>query len=224
VGSWGEVQPPVIGVVIVAGVRVYRESLAAAIAPVAHIEVLGTARDWSEACSHVHGRCPDILLVEASLAATGRGTRLLAQAAPHLRVVALAVPEDERAILACLEAGVSAYVFSDATLAELVEAIERTASGELLCSPRIAGALGRRVSDLACQREPSRHSAPLTAREIEIAHLIEQRLSNPEIATRLCIEVPTVKNHVHNILAKLGIQSRAEVADWVHGAPVGAPR
>jgi two-component system, NarL family, nitrate/nitrite response regulator NarL len=224
VASREEATPPVVGVVIVAAVRLYRDSLAAALAPFDHIEVLGTAGDWGEACSHVKGRRPDILLVEASLATAGRGARLLAQSAPNLRVVALAVAEDERAVLSCLEAGVSAYVSSDATLPELVEAIERTAGGELLCSPRIAGALGRRVSDLAAEREPSRHFERLTAREIEIAHLIEQRLSNQEIATRLCIEVPTVKNHVHNILAKLGIQSRADVADWVHGATFGAPR
>jgi DNA-binding NarL/FixJ family response regulator len=208
----------IVGVVIVAAVRVYRDGLAAALQPLKRIEVLGTAGDWSEAFGQIQRKRPNVLLVDARLATEGRGARLFAQTMPAVPVVALAVAEDERAVLSCLEAGVSAYVSSDASVPELVEAIERAAGGELLCSPRIAAALGRRVSDLAAQRESSGQFARLTAREIEIVHLIERRLSNQEIATRLCIEVATVKNHVHNILAKLQIRTRAEVADWVHGA------
>jgi two-component system, NarL family, nitrate/nitrite response regulator NarL len=156
-------------------------------------------------------------LVDVGLIAAGRGARLLAHTAPDVRLIALAVPEDELAVLGCIEAGVAAYVPSDAPLPELIQAIERAASGELLCSPRIAGALGRRVSDLASERDPWTDVACLTPREIEVVHLIEQNLSNQEIAMRLYIEVATVKNHVHNILAKLHIHSRAHAAAWVRG-------
>jgi len=212
-----------VGVVIVAGVRVYRENLAAALEPLERIDVHGSAPDWSEAFVYIHGRHPDIVLVDADLIPAGRGARLLARTMPRLRIVALAVAEDEASVLRCLEAGVSAYVRSDAPLAELVETIERTASGELLCSPRIAGALGRRLSDLAAEREPSTDIAHLTTREIEVVHLIEQGMSNQEIANCLYIELATVKNHVHNILAKLQIRSRADAADWVRG-PSGLSR
>src|SRR5919199_2800980 len=130
-----------VGVIIVAGVRVYRESLAAALEPLERIEVQGTAESWSEAFGHIHGRHPDIVLVDADLIPEGRGARLLAHTTPRVRLVALAVPEDEVSVVRCLEAGVSAYVRSDAPLGELVETIERAAGDELLCSPRIAGAL-----------------------------------------------------------------------------------
>jgi two-component system, NarL family, nitrate/nitrite response regulator NarL len=212
-----------VGVVIVAGVRVYRESLAAALEPLERVVVQGTAEEWSEAFGYIHGRHPDIVLVDANLIPEGRGVRLLAHTTPHVRLVALAVPEDEVSVVRCLEAGVSAYVRSDAPLAELIETIERAAGGELLCSPRIAGALGRRLSDLAAEREPSTDVARLTTREIEVVHLIEQGMSNQEIADRLFIEVATVKNHVHHILAKLHIRSRADAASWVRGAN-GLPR
>jgi len=212
-----QVSRPAIGVVIVARVRVYRENLAAALGPLEHIEVQGTAEDWTEAFGHFHGRRPDIVLVDADLIPEGRGARLLADTTPRVRLVALAVPEDEVSEVRCLEAGVSAYVRSDAALGELVETIERAAGDELLCSPRIAGALGRRLSDLAAEREPSTDVARLTTREIEVVHLIEQGMSNQEIADRLFIEVATVKNHVHHILAKLHIRSRGDAADWVRG-------
>jgi two-component system nitrate/nitrite response regulator NarL len=208
----------VVAVVIVIGARVYREMVAAALRSLTRIEVVGEAGDWGEAFAHVHRAPPDVLLVDAALATSGRATRLLAQISPHVRVVALAVDEDERAVLSCLEAGAAAYVGRDAPLLELEETIRRAAGGELLCSPRIAAALGRRICDLAADREQSADGTRLTAREIEIAHLVEQRMSNRDIAARLWIQVTTVKNHVHNILTKLQIHSRAELADWMRDA------
>jgi two-component system, NarL family, nitrate/nitrite response regulator NarL len=197
---------------------VYRDCLARALESCEHVRVLASAGDWSEAFGHIHALRPSIVLVDAQLAIASRAVRLVAQAAPQARVVALAIDEDEEAVLSCLEVGVSAYVGSDAALDELVETIERAATGELLCSPRIAAALGRRISNLAAEREPSLDSAHLTARELEVVHLIGQNLSNRQIAARLCIEVATVKNHVHNILGKLQISGRREAAAWIRGA------
>jgi two-component system nitrate/nitrite response regulator NarL len=199
---------------------VYRECLARALDARERVRVVASAGDWSEAFGLIHVLRPSIVLVDAQLAIASRAVRLVAQAAPQARVVALAVDEDEEAVLSCLELGVSAYVGSDAALDELVETIERAATGELLCSPRIAAALGRRISDLAAEREPSLDSAHLTARELEVVDLIGQNLSNRQIAARLCIEVATVKNHVHNILGKLHISRRAEAAAWIRGAGV----
>jgi two-component system, NarL family, nitrate/nitrite response regulator NarL len=209
-----------LGVVIVARVRVYRDGLAAGLERFPSIRVLGTAGSWSEAAGHVRGQHPDILLVEAALAVEGRAARLFSQTAPHVRLVAFAAPQDDRTVLSCVEAGVSGYVASHASISELVEAITRAASGELLCTPRVAATLGRRLSDIAAEHEPARNVSRLTTREVEIVHLIAQNMSNQEIAEHLYIEIATVKNHVHNILAKLEIRGRAEVADWVRGAGV----
>jgi DNA-binding NarL/FixJ family response regulator len=197
---------------------VYRDCLSRALESRERVRVLASVGDWSEAFGYIHALRPDIVLVDAQLAIASRAVRLVGQAAPDARVVALAVDENEDAVLGCLEVGVAAYVASDAPLDELVEAIERAATGELLCSPRIAAALGRRLSDLAAEREPSLGSAHLTARELEVVHLIGQNLSNRQIAARLCIEVATVKNHVHNILGKLQISGRREAAAWIRGA------
>jgi two-component system, NarL family, nitrate/nitrite response regulator NarL len=200
---------------IVGEVRVFRDSLADALSSVVGMEVVGTAGDWAEAFGQIQHLRPDVVLVDAPLIAAGRGARLFADSTPDVRLVALAIDEEELAVLTCLEAGVSAYVRRDAELSELVETTRRAARGELMCSPRIAAALGRRLSVLAAEREPSNAVGRLTARELEIVNLIEQGLSNQEIADRLCIEVTTVKNHVHNILAKLHIRSRTGVAHWM---------
>jgi DNA-binding NarL/FixJ family response regulator len=82
----------------------------------------------------------------------------------------------------------------------------------------VAAVLLRRVATLAAEREGD-PAASLTIREREILDLIDEGLSNKQIAQRLCIEVPTVKNHVHNLLEKLGVQSRHEAAALVRGRP-----
>ena len=96
-------------------------------------------------------------------------------------------------------------------MATLIGVVEEAAAGRLLCSPAIAGALRDRLAALAAA-ERLRATSGLTRREREIAPLVEQGLTNKEIAARLCIEPTTVKNHVHSILGKLGARRRGEAA------------
>jgi DNA-binding NarL/FixJ family response regulator len=80
------------------------------------------------------------------------------------------------------------------------------------CSPRAAAALLRHIAVLANERPDA---VELTTRELQIVRLIERGLSNKEIGRQLCIELATVKNHVHNILAKLEVGSRREAVAHV---------
>jgi DNA-binding NarL/FixJ family response regulator len=102
-------------------------------------------------------------------------------------------------------------VTRNGSISELVAAARCAARGELNCSPRIAGTLVRRVAALAKEQYSATHLSRLTQREREIADLLGQELSNKEIATRLRIEVATVKNHVHKVLEKLNAHSRFQV-------------
>jgi DNA-binding NarL/FixJ family response regulator len=139
--------------------------------------------------------------------------RALARDTPHARVVALAVPESERHVIACAEAGIVGYVAREASFTDLVAAIEGAARGEAHCSPRVAGGLLRRLGALSLERDQHEvGDARLTARELEIVGLIDRGLSNKEIATALSIGVPTVKNHVHHVLEKLGAERRSQAA------------
>ena len=115
-------------------------------------------------------------------------------------------------MIACAEAGASGYVPRDGTVDDLETVVESVARGEIECSPRIAASLLRRVGALAAElRGPSPNSS-LTAREQEVAELLDQGLTNKEIAQQLSIAVPTVKNHVHRILDKLHVHRRTEAA------------
>ncbi len=178
------------------------------------ISVVASASDVTEGLALWTGlgEPPDVILLDTAPANADTRIRALLSALPDVRVVALAVPNHETEILALAEAGIAGFVTSDASVAELVAAIESVARGEALCTPSVTAALMRRLASLARSWAEADPIEPLTLREREILELIDEGLSNKQIAQRLRIQLPTVKNHVHHILGKLGVQRRAEAA------------
>jgi DNA-binding NarL/FixJ family response regulator len=208
-------------VLIVAHIRLYREGLAAMLRGERRIEVVGAATGADEAVAAVRAHRPDVVLLDTAIPDNVWIVRALVAAEPGTKVVALAVPDVERELLACAEAGVAGYVTREGSVEDLVEAVESVARGEMLCSPRMAATLLQRVATLALEQSPEAIEARLTARELEILDLIDQGLSNKEISRRLTIELSTVKNHVHNILEKLNVSRRGEAAARARGVRVG---
>jgi two-component system, NarL family, nitrate/nitrite response regulator NarL len=206
-------------VLLVADVSVHRDSLVEQLDREPGIRVVGATSDLAEGVAEVWTLSPDLVLLDVAAEERVEAITALVSAIPDVRVVAFAVPATESDIIACAEAGVAACVTREASFDELVATIEQVGSGESLCSPQVAAVLLRRVATLAAAREGD-PAAMLTTREREILQLIDEGLSNKQIAQRLCIEVPTVKNHVHNLLEKLGVQSRHEAAALVRG-PAG---
>ena len=154
-----------------------------------------------------------------------RDSEMLLRAAreisPNVRVIVVGLSEDDESeIVACAEAGVAGYHLRTESLDDLLVLIRRVAAGESLCTPRVSAILLRRLSALASQRQPAARELVLTAREAQILRMLEMGLSNRDIAARLCIAVHTVKNHVHSVLTKLGVNSRAEAAAFSRTSPV----
>jgi two-component system nitrate/nitrite response regulator NarL len=203
-------------VLIASPVRLYREGLARALANRSDIEVVGVEATARACLELAEQRRPDVVLLD--VADPGEVGSVRELRAAGLRVVALGVPEREREVIDCAEAGVAGYVTRDQGIADLVATIESVARDEMLCSPRLAATLLRRVSALAADRRPHAPAPVLTPRELEVVGLIDRGLSNKQIAQRLCIEVPTVKNHIHHILDKLAVKRRGEAAARVREA------
>jgi two-component system nitrate/nitrite response regulator NarL len=209
-GAAGGTEP--LRVLVVTAVRLYRDGLASVLGDRPGLDVAGVAADHAEcvdALEHLH---PDVVLLDMTMPDSLGTVRAVASHAHGVPVVGLAVPELERDVVACAEAGVAGYVTREQSLDDVVTVLDSVARGETICSPRIAATLLRRVADLAAARGAPRPGGRLTTREAEIAALIDEGCSNKEIARRLCIEVPTVKNHVHNILEKLQASGRGEAA------------
>jgi len=202
-------------VVVVAAVRLYREGLATALDGQRGVEVAGTAAEGAAAVALITATQPAVALVDVGLLLGSDLVPRLIGACGGMRAVALGLRDDAPQILACAELGVSSYVLRDAGVDELVDVLRATERGEVRCSPHVAACLMRRVSELTRSTPPwSPVGDQLTARELQVVALLEQGLMNKEIARRLGLSLSTVKNHVHNVLDKLGLSSRNEAARW----------
>jgi two-component system nitrate/nitrite response regulator NarL len=205
----------VIRVVIVAASRLYRDGLAGLLAGEPNIDVVATAPDAETGVVRSREARADVVLFELAMARSTEAVRGLTETVPGIRVVALTVPETEQTVIACAEAGVVGFVTREGTIEDVVAAIKSAARGDAICPPRMAAILLGRVRAVAPAPRSVDAERMLTSREQQIVVLIEQGLSNKQIAGRLFIEVTTVKNHVHNILEKLQVQRRGEAAAYM---------
>ena len=199
-----------IRALICSDVRIYREGLAEVLERRSGITVVGTSRDAWESLAHVRALGVDVVLLDMSTPESVAIVRQLSRGVCEARVVDIA--ETEAEVGAYAKAGVAGYVTREQALDDLVKAIVAVARAEAPCSPRAAAMLLHHVSALANTPHQRPASVRLTEREREILALIHGGISNKQIGQRLCLELPTVKNHVHNILEKLGVSGRHEAA------------
>jgi two-component system, NarL family, nitrate/nitrite response regulator NarL len=202
---------PLIRVFLVAEVSLHRAGLVELLERETRFEVVGTASSVEECLADVASCTPDVVLLDVGGDDRGGAIISLLEALPTAKVIVCAVPETEDDVIPCVEAGAAACLAHETPFTELVATIEHVVSGESLASPRVTAMLLQRLARLSAERSND-HEEQLTLREREIVALIDQGLSNKQIAKHLYIEVPTVKNHVHNILEKLNVNGRYEAA------------
>jgi two-component system, NarL family, nitrate/nitrite response regulator NarL len=194
---------------IVSDVRLYRDGI------IQYINLHGGLRavgggSCAEALAHIGILNPDLLLVDVGASETLGFPSKAKAIVPHLRIVGYAVSEIDSNVLACARAGMSGYVGKDASLEDLVNAVFRAMKNELMCSPRITALLFSRLAAGELVEEAKTES--LTVREAEVSQLVAHGLANKEIARKLQLSNATVKNHVHNILMKLKLFRRSQIA------------
>jgi two-component system nitrate/nitrite response regulator NarL len=202
-----------IRILIVAAIRLYREGLAQLLSQREELSVIGIRSEGRDAIASLKQIATDVVLLDMATPDSHTTAREIRLITPTIPIVAIGIADSDFDVLNCAELGAAGYVTREGSLEELIATVQSAAKGELVCSPGRAGTLIRRLATLAGERTPVvQLRTNLTRREREIAELIQQDLSNKEIAIRLRIEVATVKNHVHNVLEKLNIHRRAEAA------------
>jgi DNA-binding NarL/FixJ family response regulator len=199
-------------IIVVSDTRLYCEGLALSLARVDRIVVVGVADSVASALACIEEKNPDVTLLDFAMHDALKLPHAIAAARMRVKVVAFSVAETEDEVCECAEAGIAGYVARNGSKEDLVAAIENAVRGEVLCSPRVAASLFRRLA-ARVQTARQQHPEPrLTGREEDIVALIDRGLSNKEIARQLKISLPTVKNHVHDILEKLQVRRRGAAA------------
>jgi len=209
-----------IRVFIVHPSRLLRESLALVLNQQATMTVVGTAANVKEVRPMLAQAkaTPEVIVLDFGLP-TRDGlahAREISDAIPLPLILMIGVSELESDILACCEAGATGYLPREASVKDLIDHVRAVAAGETPCSPKVAAFLFSRLRERARELQRLRALGPvrLTRRELQVIGLIEEGLSNKEIATRLEIETQTVKNHVHNILEKLELGGRQDAVRY----------
>jgi len=181
-------------------------------------EVVATAGDGAEAVRRAPAARPQVVVLDLQLPVLSgvEATRQLIAADPSVRVLVLSASGEHADVLEAVKAGATGYLVKSASREELLDAVSRTAVGEAVFTPGLAGlVLGefRRLS--AAPSTPSGPPAPrLTDRETEVLRLVAKGLSYKQIAQRLVISHRTVQNHVQNTLTKLQLHNRVELVRY----------
>ena len=196
-------------VLVVSDVRLLQEGLSSVLALQEGIDVV-EATDVQQAQHRAAELHPDVVLFDATRAESVEHVRDIVASAPSSKVVAFGVKETNDEILALAAAGTAGFVRDSTNGRDLVCVLERVMRDELLCSPRAAASLYRQVATLSQAANAASPTQLLSRRELQIAHLVDQGLTNKQIARQLGIEATTVKNHVHNMCEKLRVHTRGE--------------
>jgi DNA-binding NarL/FixJ family response regulator len=213
-----------IRILLVDDQPLFREGLATLLSLQAEVTVVGEAEHGQQAVELALQLRPEVVLMDVRMPVLDgvAATRQLSQACPACRVILLTTFDDDEYVFEGLRAGAVGYLLKDVSLPKLLEAIQATARGETFLQPSVAAKVVAEFTRLTGQvtvpdpagEQAANHALaePLSERELEILRLVAAGGSNREIANQLFIAEGTVKNHISNILGKLGVRDRTQAA------------
>jgi len=206
---------PEIRVLLADDQQLMREGLRVLLDLIPDIRVVGEAGDGVEAVERTRQLRPDVVLMDVRMPVLDgvAATRRLHDASPEVKVIILTTFDDDEYVFEGLRAGAVGYLLKDVPSEQLANAIRAAARGEAFIQPSVARkvvAEFARLTEREHRRREQPLAEPLSVRELEVLALMAEGLSNREIGERLFIAEGTVKNHVSNVLAKLGVRDRTQ--------------
>jgi DNA-binding NarL/FixJ family response regulator len=208
----------VASVLIVDDAELFREALKAAFTQEG-FQVSAVAADAMAGIDLAREHEPDLVMLDLLMPGMSGlevvGT--IQKVSPRSRVVLLTTSESSEDLLAAVKAGASGYLTKDMPLPRLAAAMRDVLDGGAVISPAMGGKLFSALRDILRHNGSSLARRPeLTGREVEILGLVGEGKTSKEIGDELYISENTVRNHVRNILDKLGMKSRFEAVNWAH--------
>lgn len=187
-----------------------REGIRGLLALSDKVEVVAEAGDGDAAVELAREHRPDVILMDMRMPRMNGAdaTRALERAGLDVPVIILTTFDDHDQVLDGIRAGARGYLLKDVSLESLIAAIESVAAGETMIQPGVTETLLRSLAGRGTKEAPGHLPETLTPRETEVIRLVAGGYSNREIANALSKSEGTIKNHVSNILAKLGVRDR----------------
>jgi DNA-binding NarL/FixJ family response regulator len=212
-------KPNKIRVLIIEDNRLLREGLTAMLNEQPDITVAASTGN-GDAVAKAMRLKPHAVVLDLGLPGTRwqRAIELIQAGSPETKVIGMDLLPVQTDLVQYVEAGVSGFILKDATFDDFLRTIRVVARGGMVLPPPLTGSLFSQIVDRASRKgggNPFR-SVRMTNREREVVELIADGLSNKEIAHRLNLATDTVKSHVHNILEKLALHTRLEIASYAH--------
>jgi DNA-binding NarL/FixJ family response regulator len=209
-----------ISLVLIDDNRLLREGLAGLIRKQPDFRILAASGDIEGALRKVREAKPRVVLLDFSLESHDslRVTTTVRQEVPEARVIVMGLLPIQEDIAAFVHAGASGFIMKDASFDDFLRTIRAVADGADVLPPELTGSLFGQIARQVVSRgrTPVLEGVRLTERERQVIDLLGEGLSNKEIAARLHVAIHTVKSHVHNILEKLALHTRLEVAAFSH--------
>ena len=205
-----------IRILVVDDQALFREDLRTLLALQPDFAVVGEAANGAEALRLAATLHPTVVLMDLRMPVLDgvTATRRLRTTCPNCRVIVLTTFDDDENVFEGLRAGAVGYLLKDTPSDKLAEAIRAAARGESFLQPSVAAKVVAEFARLAppAAARPPPLVEPLSDRELDILRLVATGASNKEIAIQLVIAEGTVKNHLTNILGKLGVRDRTQAA------------
>lgn len=196
----------------------FREGLRILLSQHPRLDIIGEAAHGEAAIAAAKLHVPDIILMDLRMPRLNgvEATRQITREMPHVRVIVLTTFEDDDEVYEAISAGAVGYLLKASPSERVIEAIELTARGESFIEPSVTAKLLAHFSRLASQQVPTRTPEPLvdplSSRELDVLRHLASGRSNKEIAAELGIAEGTVKNHMSNVISKLGALDRTQAA------------
>jgi DNA-binding NarL/FixJ family response regulator len=205
-----------IKILIVDDQTMFRQGMRMLLSSQPDFEIVGEAADGEDAQVKAAQLRPQVVLMDLRMPVLdgAAATRRLRAAHPEMRVIVLTTFDEDEAIFDGLRSGATGYLLKDAPTDKLYEAIRAAARGESFLQPSVAARVVAEFARLSENAPAGNQSLPepLSQRELEILRLLANGATNKEIAAQLVLAEGTVKNHVTNILTKLGVTDRTRAA------------
>jgi len=199
--------------------EIYREGLAKVLREQEHIEIVSQCSNGWDAVQEAKETGPDVALIDTHISDCDsvEATRHIKESKPEVKVAVLTDSKSEQELFSAIESGVTGYLLKDMKVVDLVKSIELIGKGEVVVSPPLGEKL---IGKFASMKEKeAEDQAGLTDREIEVIKLLAKGATNKEIAETLFVTENTTKVHVKNVLEKLQLRNRQQLAAFAvqHG-------